>query len=160
MNGEHNGKSLRTILVVCLVGLYFLLAMGVTLLGSNIYRAVASSADETSVHRTALSYVVNQVRRATADVRLGTFGGIPALRLDEPLPDGSLYATYIYCYENQLMELYTDPTAGLTVADGTVLMDLAALEFSHADGLLTVTARNSDGRAWSVQLHVEEVAPL
>ena len=47
-------------LAVCLAGLFFLLAMGVALLG-NLYRAVAADADENGTHRTALSCVVNQL---------------------------------------------------------------------------------------------------
>lgn len=65
---------------MCLAALFALLAMGVTLMGTGVYRAVADDADANSTQRTALSYVVNQIRRSDAGgVAIGTFGGGDAL---------------------------------------------------------------------------------
>ena len=76
MKIHSGGNGLRRVVVVCLAGLFALLAMGVTLLGTGVYRAVAGDADANSAQRTALSYVVNQIRRADAGgVAVGTFGG-------------------------------------------------------------------------------------
>lgn len=165
MKNMPEGKALRSVVVFCLVGLYFVLAIGVTLLGSGIYRSVAASADENSTHRIALSYVANQMRRiASGPVRLGEFEGCDALRLDETLDDGSVYVTYIYCYNGQLMELYTELGSGLLPADGTALIALERLEFDLKDGLLTVTAGDQSGHSWSLTLHpeagAEEVAAV
>lgn len=165
MKQMPSGKALRTVIVVCLVGLYFVLAVGVTLLGSSIYRAVAVSADENSTHRTALSYVANQVRRGDAEsVAVGSFGGYDALRLSETTEGGYVYVTYIYCYEGSLRELYTEEGSGLMPEDGTALISLAQLDFQVQDGLISVTAGDSAGHVWSLKLYpkngIEEVDEL
>lgn len=164
MKNPPNGKSVRTLAVFSLAGLYFVLAIGVTLLGSGTYRSVAAAADQRYTQRTALSYVVNQVRRGGEEVvAVGDFGGCSALRLLETTPDGSVYATYIYCYEGQLRELYTELGSGLLPADGMGLAALASLDFSTNQGLITVTAGDGE-RTWSVKLFpqagVEEVGHL
>lgn len=165
MKQQPNGKALRTVIVVCLIGLYFVLAVGVTLLGSSIYRAVAASADENSTHRTALSYVANQVRRGDGEtVAVGSFGGYPALRLNETTEDGYVYVTYIYCYKGTLRELYTEAGSGLNPEDGTALIALESLDFSVRDGLVSVTAGDADGHSWSLDIcprnGIEEVDEL
>ena len=118
MKIHSGGNGLRRVVVVCLAGLFALLAMGVTLLGTGVYRAVAGDADANSTQRTALSYVVNQIRRADAGgVAVGTFGGADALRLTETGEDGSVYVTLIYCWEGSLRELYMEEDTGLAPED-------------------------------------------
>ena len=165
MRRVPNGKGLRTVVVVCLAGLYFVLAIGVTLLGSSIYRATAADAKDNSDRRTALSYVANQIRRNEAQaVVLGEFEGVPALRLTELGEDGTAYATYLYCYDGWLMELYTEQDSGLLPADGTALLELKSLRFARNGKLLTFTAENFTGKSWSLTLcpreGIEEVGRL
>ena len=64
MKTHSGGAGLRRVVIVCLAALFALLAMGVTLMGTGVYRAVADDAAANSAQRTALSYVVNQIRRA------------------------------------------------------------------------------------------------
>ena len=45
MKIHSGGNGLRRVVVVCLAGLFALLAMGVTLMGTGVYRAVAGDAD-------------------------------------------------------------------------------------------------------------------
>lgn len=152
MKFNQGQPGLRSALAVCLAGLFFLLAMGVALLGGNLYRAVAADADENDTHRTALSYVVNQLRRGdNGGLAVGEFEGVPAARTTETLEDGSVYITLIYCYDGQLRELYMEEGTGLTPGDGAALMPLDSLDFALNEGLLTVTA-GSGGERWQVSL--------
>ena len=165
MKIHSGGNGLRRVVVVCLAGLFALLAMGVTLLGTGVYRAVAGDADANSTQRTALSYVVNQIRRADAGgVAVGTFGGADALRLTETGEDGSVYVTLIYCFEGSLMELYMEEGTGLAPEDGMPLLELSSLDLSVTEnGGLDITASDGEHR-WSVTLYprtgVEEVGEL
>lgn len=164
MKSAGTGARARLALVFCLMGLYLLLAAGVTLMGSGVYRAVTASAAENSTHRTALSYVANQLRRTgTGAAALGDFGGVDALRLTETAGDGAVYYTYIYCRDGALRELYTAADSGLGAADGLALLDLASLEFDWSGELLTVTAGDGS-HFWSVKLRpdggLEEVGTL
>lgn len=165
MKQDNGGRGLRTAVIVCLAAIFALLAMGVTLMGSGIYRSTAADADMNDSHRTALSYVVNQIRRGDAlGVSVGDFGGVRALRLTEAGADGTIYETLIYCYDGQLRELYMELGNDLSPADGMGLMDLSSLDFSVEGGLLTVSAGDSAGNLWSVALSprsgLEEVGEL
>ena len=165
MKTHSGGAGLRRVVIVCLAGLFALLAMGVTLMGTGVYRAVVDDASTNSVQRTALSYVVNQIRRADAGgVAVGTFGDGDALRLIETGVDGSVYVTLIYCFEGALRELYMEEGTGLAPEDGMELLDLSSLTLSVTEtGGLNISA--GDGiHQWSVTLHprtgVEEVGEL
>ena len=140
MNLQRGQGGLRALLVFFLCALYFGLAMGLTLLSSGIYREAAASSDATYAERTALFYLVNQVRRADAagGVALISFGDGDALALRE-----GDYVTLLYCYGGQLMELYTEEGTGLGPADGTAILPMAALELSESGGLITITADGS-----------------
>lgn len=165
MRFEPEHRGVRTAVVICLAAFFFVLAMGVTLLGSSVYRAAAADADVNAAHRTALSYVVNQIRRGDAGgVAVGSFGGGDALRLSETLSDGTVYVTLIYCYDGSLRELYMEEGTGLSPEDGTSILALDSLGLAVGeDGLLTITA-GLDGTSWPVSLAprsgVEEVGEL
>lgn len=146
MNPSKSGRGVRAALVVVLCALFFLLAMGITLLGSGVYRGVVAAADRNYIQRTALSYLVNQIRRASS-VEVGSFELSPALDLSAPEEEGD-YHTVLYVYDGQLRELYAQRDAGLTPADGTVILPLEELSITLNDGLITLTA-TQDGEPFS-----------
>ena len=94
MNGSHS--ALRSAAVFVLCGLFAVLAMGLALLSSGVYRSTTAESDRNFTRRTALSYLVNQIRQAdgTGRVAVGTFGGSDALALTEHL-DGTEYVTIL-----------------------------------------------------------------
>lgn len=60
---QNRSSALRSAAVLALCALFFLLAMGIALFGSRIYRGAVRTADANDARRTALSYLVNQIRR-------------------------------------------------------------------------------------------------
>ncbi|MBM6871668.1 DUF4860 domain-containing protein [Pseudoflavonifractor phocaeensis] len=150
MNGAKWVSPLRGALVAALCALFFLLAMGVTLMGSSVYRGVVAASDENYGQRTALSYVVNQVRRCAdledGQVLVGRFDGTEALALSE-----GDYVTLLYVYDGQLCTLYTQSGSGLTAADGDAVLPVDALSFTVSDGLLTITL-TQDGSQYATSL--------
>lgn len=143
MNHENGGRAIRSALVLCLGALFFLLAAGVALLSSNIYRSVAAAGDTTSTLRTAVSYVANQVRRGdvAGGVDVVDFGGVPALCLREELEDGYTYVTLIYCYDGQLREFYVEEGYETVPEDGEPILPLTALELSRSAAAIRIEAR-------------------
>ncbi len=143
------GHAMRTVLTATLCALFFLLAVGVVALSSGVYRGVAAAADRNFTQRTALSYLVNQVRRGdrAGGVILGSFGGGDALFLNE-----GGFTTVLYCYDGQLRELYAEDGLALTPGDGVAILPLAALEVTPEDGCLRMTATDEDGTRWAVSL--------
>lgn len=165
MKTNSGGAGLRRVVIVCLAALFALLAMGVTLMGTGVYRSVADDAETNSAQRTALSYVVNQVRRADAGgVAVGSFGGGDALRLTETAEDGSVYVTLIYCFDGALRELYMEEGAGLTPEDGMAVLALSSLSLAVSEGGGLDISAGDGASSWSVTLYprtgVEEVGAL
>ena len=144
MDREHSG--LRSAAVLALCGLFAVLAVGLALLSSGVYRAAANAADENDTRRTALSYLINQVRRAdrTGGVAVGIFGDGDAVALTETV-EGTDYMTLLYCLDGQLMELYAEAGSGLGAADGLAVLPLADLSVETDGALITFTVTAPDG---------------
>ena len=143
-------KKIQALLAVAVVGV---LAMGLALLSSGVYRSTTAESDRNFTRRTALSYLVNQIRQAdgTGRVAVGTFGGSDALALTEHL-DGTEYVTILYCLDGQLRELYTEAGSGLLPEDGIPVLELQSLTLSSEDGLLTLTVTAPNGERATVSL--------
>lgn len=151
MNNSHNG--LRSAAVFALCGLFAVLAMGLSLLSSGVYRSAAAQADQNYTRRTALSFLVNQVRRSdeVGCIALGRFGGSDALVLTERL-DGANYVTILYCFDGSLRELYTEEGTNLPPEEGMPVLELQSMETSYSGGLLTLTVTADDGAVSTVSL--------
>lgn len=143
---EHEHSPLRSAAVLALCGLFAVLAVGLAILSSGVYRAAAAASDGNSARRTALSYLVNQVRRAdrAGGVAVGTFGDGDAVALTETV-EGTDYVTILYCLDGQLMELYTEAGSGLTPADGLTVLELSALSVETDGARITFTVTAPDG---------------
>lgn len=150
MNGAKWVSPLRGALVAALCALFFLLAMGVTLMGSSVYRNTVASATENYGQRTA--------HRTEGVVQLGRFDGADALILSE-----GEYMTVLYVYDGALRTLYTQPGSGLTAADGEAVLPAEGLTFALEDDLLTLTV-TLEGTSYSTSLMprcgVEEVGEV
>ena len=144
MDREHSG--LRSAAVLALCGLFAVLAVGLALLSSGVYRTAAGASDENDTRRTALSYLINQVHRAdrTGGVAVGTFGGGDALALTETV-EGTDYVTILYCLDGQLMELYAEAGSGLGPADGLAVLALEDLSVETDGAIITFTVTAPDG---------------
>lgn len=144
MDREHS--ALRSAAVLTLCGLFAVLAVGLALLSSGAYRTAAEATDENDSRRTALSYLINQVRRAdrAGGVAVGTFGGGDALALTERVEDTD-YVTYLYCLDGQLMELYAESGSGLEPADGLAVLPLEDLSVETDGAVITFAVIAPDG---------------
>lgn len=165
MNLENNGRNLSSALVLCLAALFFVLAAGTALLGSSVYRRVAAASDQNASQRTAMSYLINQVRRGDAQgLSIGDYEGVQALCLTDLLEDGSEYVTLIYCYDGQLRELYMEKGTGLAPEDGNAILPLQELRFALEGDALKIAAQSPEGESWTVTVTpragIEEVDAL
>ena len=146
MEARSGGRLLLPALTIALCALYLLLAAGLSLLAGRAYQATAQQADELYLPRTALSYLVNQVRRGDAadSLRVTSFGGSDALALEE---DG--YVTLLYCWDGWLRELYAQADLTFAPEDGTQILPMDQLDIGMEGGLLTFTIRG-DGAQYSI----------
>ena len=143
---EHEHSPLRSAAVLALCGLFAVLAVGLAILSSGVYRSAAAASDGNSARRTALSYLVNQVRRAdrVGGVAVGAFGDGDAVALTETV-EGTDYVTILYCLDGQLMELYAEAGSGLTPADGLAVLALSDLSVETDGARITFTVTAPDG---------------
>lgn len=147
--------SMRAILVLLLCATFFILAMGLTLLGSNVYRRTAAQADIRYTQRTALSYLVNQLRRGdrAEGIRIGDFDGIDTIEIREVFEDDStVYVTRLYCYEGQLCELFAEQSPDLQPQDGIAILPLAALSVEGNESEIQITVTDEHGEQYEAAL--------
>lgn len=124
--GRRNLSEL--VLVIILFLLFALSALGLVILGGDVYANVLERMDENFALRTPLAYVSTKVRQGdgAGALRLDEESlGTPALVLTEE-GDGESYETWIYFYEGALREYYV----------------IAGTEFLPDDGLEVVKAEN------------------
>lgn len=140
----------RSAAVFSLCALFAVLAMGLTLLASSVYRSTVAEAGESYTQRVALSYLINQIRRSdeAGGVALSQFGGSDALALTERL-DGAEYQTLLYCYDGALRELYIERGADFPPEDGFAILPLEKLSLTEQDGLIQITVRDAGGSVFS-----------
>ncbi|MGE4352470.1 MAG: DUF4860 domain-containing protein [Oscillospiraceae bacterium] len=145
---SENPSVFRRMLVPILCAVFFFFAMALAIMSSSIYERTAKESDTNYDHRTALSYLANQIRRGDrADaITIGGFDGCEAIAISDD--DG--YITYIYCLDGQLCELFTESGSGLLPSDGTKLLPLDSLKITLETGNITL---NADGN--TLTLHPE-----
>lgn len=155
MWAHNGGRGLRSALTLVLCALFFLLAMGLALLSSGAYRGVAAASDANYVHRTALSYLINQLRRCdvAGGVSVRSFGDGDALCLSE-----GGYVTLLYCCDGQLRELYAEEGLDFAPEDGVAVLPLDSLSIALSDGLMVFTLE-ADGAVCSASVAPRAVSP-
>lgn len=149
---QRGGVAVIFQLLLCCIFLICLLA--VLLMGTDVYKGVASLSEDGYGGRTCLAYIEAKLRSADSEdcIRVGQFADVSALFLSEYYDDDE-YVTVIYCYEGQLYELFTAADVELGPEAGEAIMEAESLEFSEENGLVTVTC---DGRdiSYSPRTHI------
>ncbi|HPE15483.1 MAG TPA: DUF4860 domain-containing protein [Oscillospiraceae bacterium] len=152
---RRRSGSLNTAAVLSLCAAFFLLAMGLAVMASGVYRSVVSASDLDYTRRTALGYLVNQIRRGDVaeGVAVGSFGGVDAIFLTQD-EAGSRYTTCLYCYEGELRELYVDASllGDFSPSDGIAVLPLSSLSVRLSDGVVNLEAEDEDGVRSSVSV--------
>lgn len=123
--------------VLLLLVLFVLALCGAAAVGLTVYRRVIERTERNFTARTALSYLVNQTRRADR-AALAELDGVPALRLTEEI-DGVMYDTYLYCTDGALRELFCEQGLTLPAASGLAVLALDRLTVRQEDDVLALT---------------------
>ncbi len=103
--------------------------------------------------RVLSAYVRSMVRAEDAEGSVGIeeYDGITALALREKIEDGE-YVTWLYPYEGQLYEMFTEAEYGFVPDRGTAICGIQSFEPSLQNGLLTVEMTGDTGDACTVQV--------
>lgn len=126
-----------------LFGIFSVCVLAVLLTGAKAYQRLTRRDQTAFDRRSCVQYIATRVRQSdrAGAVRVVGFGDGDALLLgaDEP------YATWLYCRDGWLMELYCYADEPLAPEDGERLLEAAEMELSLEDGLLTVRIAYAGG---------------
>lgn len=138
---QHHMDGLAALL---LFGVFAACVLSVLLTGAGAYRRLTQRDQDAFSRRTCVQYLATRVRQADSRDSVSVdpdFGGVPALVLE----DGYGFATWVYCYDGQLMELYAAVDSGMSPGDGAAMMPLSGLGFTLSEGLLTAVFTGVQG---------------
>ena len=141
MTDIHDFTKIKNMMALLLCAMFFLLCATLTLSGGRLYAQTADASSVNYQSRTALSYLVNQIRqgdRVDGGIAVTSFGGQDAVCIREQL-EGCSFLTLLYCYDGQLRELFMEEGTGLQPGDGTPLLPLDGLSVTARDGVMTLT---------------------
>ena len=149
----HTGHGMQGVFVFVLLGLFALMSTLMVLLGAQMYRGTVQNAAANNENRLLGAYVRSMVRAedAAQAVVVEDHDGAPALALYEDI-DGDAYVTWLYLYEGQLRELFTDVGYGFNPDSGVVVAPANSFEPSLEGGLLTVRMTDDKDRDCTVRV--------
>lgn len=160
---SKRSSSFDTVFVLLLFCVFVFAAAAMVLGGVRVWQRTEETMVSTNDTQTALCYLANKVRQndQNGGVYIDDLDGIPALALESDI-DGFVCLTRLYCYDGQLMELFTPAEIDMTPDCGVSLMEAADLQFSLENGMIRATFTAVDGTVESVLLSArseEEAAP-
>ena len=137
----HHG--MQGAFVFVLLGLFALMSTLMVLLGAQMYHSTVDRSQYNNESRIMGAYVRSMVRSMDAgQIGVEAPGGISALALRESWEDEE-YVTWIYQYNGQLCEQFTEAEEAFNPDRGTEICPANSLSAELKDGLLTV--RLTDG---------------
>ncbi|MCR5404379.1 MAG: DUF4860 domain-containing protein [Butyrivibrio sp.] len=104
---QRKNHIIDSVFVICLMLLFLLSSLSVIALGAGIYKRNTKTMETNYSHRVAFAYITEKLRQADENgaIHVESIFGEDALVMTEEVGD-VLYNTYIYNYDNNLMELY------------------------------------------------------
>ena len=149
MDTEYKSKhTIDTVFVICLTLLFLLSALSVIAIGASIYQKNVTMMASNSSQRIATSYISEKVRQNDINgaVYVDELFGKNALVMAKEV-NGSIYNTYIYEYDGQLMELFARSDLGTVYPQsGQKIMDVRSFDIKDvSDGLFDVRLVLEDG---------------
>ncbi len=130
---QNRNHTIDTVFVICLMLLFVLSALAVIAIGASIYKKNVGEMSENSSHRVGVAYITEKVRQADQNgmVQVEEIFGENALVLSEELSD-TIYNTYIYDYDGQLMELFARSDLGTFYPQsGQKIMEIGSFDIEE-----------------------------
>ena len=130
---QHHIDAVAALL---LFGIFAVCVLAVLLTGADAYRRLTQRDQAAYERRTCTQYIATRVRQSDREgsIRVEDFEGSDALVLD----GDEEYATWLYCRDGWLMELYCLAGERLEPEAGQRLLEAEGMELSLEDGVLTV----------------------
>ena len=162
MSRQSSAGTLSALMLTCVFGATLLMSL---VTGAGVYRRVEDRVDESSRARVSLSYITAKIHACdqAGMVETGSFGEGGAVFLYEEY-DGFVYATILYVYDGELMEMLCEKGEGdgwekdLSPEFGEVVSPARALTVTEPrEGLLWLSLTEPDGQMRSAAVYVRSV---
>ena len=145
--------SMQGVFIFVLLGLFALMSTLMVLLGAQMYRGTVDRSVKNNDYRVLSAYVRSMVRAedGAGAVTVEERDGSPVVAMREVIDDEE-YVTWIYQYEGQLYELFTDLEEDFDPESGTAICAANSFEASMEGDLLTVRMTDGAGEPCTVQV--------
>lgn len=156
---DNNGNAITNhaiggLFIFCLIALFAVLAVTLTLTGMKAYQSVSEASVGNSEAQIVLSYLLNKTHAmdVSGAVSIQEQDGLEYLCLDEYWED-EVYQTRIYAMDGQMLEYYCGAEDEFSPELGDPLADVQNLSFAmKSPSLLAVSVTLPDGT--EEQLHI------
>lgn len=153
-SNENSGRFLpELLLTTLLIFIFAVSALGIVLIGGEVYKNIVASSDESFELRTGLSYIATKVRQGDRAGMIGTdtIGGLPALVIREEY-DGDVFEQWIYHYDGALREAYVLGGVEIEPEDGYKVMDIASVSMDVSGNIVSISVETSGGQTASMNV--------
>jgi hypothetical protein len=151
---ESGNRFLPELIFTTLLILIFAIsALGVVIIGGEVYKGIVARSDENFEMRTALSYVATKVRQGDSAgmISVEKFGDSNALVIEEEY-DGSVFEQWIYHHDGALWELYIAEGIDFSPEDGFKIMEVERVDIELASNKVSIEVETSGGRVSELSL--------
>ena len=155
MNGSNARvqHSMQGVFVFVLLGLFAVMSTLMVLLGAQMYRGTVERSELNNDFRVLNAYVRSMARAedSAGAVAVEDLDGTRALALYEDI-EGDSYVTWIYQYEGELYELFTEADSAFDPEDGTAICAANSFDAAVEGNLVRVSMTDADDEPCTVQV--------
>ena len=151
--GGERQHNIEGAFVLVLFAIFAVTVIAVLALGANSYRRLVERDNNAYNRRIITSYVAAKIRSSDAveSIAVGGFvnvkedDGVKTLHLFRDI-DGDTYDERIYFHDGHVYEILTIAGSNIKPEEGYPILEAQALDFSMEDGVVSVTAKDTEGR--------------
>ena len=153
---ERSNLKTGSLMALVLFGLFAVCILFLLLIGADVYQKLTVRDRNTYEMRTAAQYLTTKVRQADKDgcLLVSDFEGLDALLIREEI-EGSVYHTWIYCYDGYIRELFALADSELMPEAGEKILEAEVLTVWQEDLLFHAEITGTDGHVqklvWSLR---------
>jgi len=145
--GKRDKSIVDILFILALFGVFLICALFIVLFGAKIYGNTVKNSKAGFNSRTSLAYITEKIRQHdnSNGIEIIEQDGDTTIKLSQNI-NGRDIVTYMYCYDNQLMEYTTNAGNDLNKQFGTFIMDLSEFNVEkREDRLYHFSLTDMDG---------------
>jgi len=156
-------RSFDIIFTLALFALYSTTALGISAVGSYVYRNTTDTMAHDYDRRTSVHYVAQKIRsadRSTTSLRIEQLGEGDALVITQPL-SGGLYSTWLYVSDGYLYELLVGANEEPHIDYGQAIMPMQQIDaeiWGSDKVMLRVTFTLVDGMQSDLHISLRSIS--